>query len=79
MKRKILLLISVTTIIVASMVAVFSSNNISRMRGSFSPVNTWTGGHPGVVLFDIEPAGSGYTATRDQYGYLTGFFWLGNV
>jgi len=61
------------------MVAVFSSNNISRMRGSFSPVNTWTWGHPGVVLFDIEPAGSGYTATRDQYGYLTGFFWLGNV
>lgn len=31
------------------------------------------------MLFDIGTTNSGYTATRDQYGYLSGYFWLGNV
>ncbi len=37
------------------------------------------GGHPGKVLFDIDPVDSGSSSTIDTSGYLSGSFWLGNV
>jgi hypothetical protein len=79
MKRKILLPTLVVTLLFACIVGVFSATNNSRIRGSFSPLSSWTGGHPGVVLFDTAPAGTGEMAYRDQDGYLSGAFWLGNV
>ena len=79
MKRKILLSFSVLGVLLTCMVAVFSASSISKIRGSFTPNPSWTWGHPGVVLFDIGVTNSGYTATRDQDGYLTWFFWLGTV
>lgn len=79
MKRKILLPTLVFTVLFACIVGVFSATNNSRIRGSFVPLSTWTGGHPGVVLFDTAPAGTGEMAYRDQDGYLSGAFWLGNV
>lgn len=79
MKRKILLIgsgiiVSLVLILVAS-----SATSISRIRWSFQPVATWTGWHPGNIIFDIGSANSGYTATRDRDWYLSWFFWLGNV
>lgn len=79
MKRKILLIVSVSLISIASIFAVFSASSISRIRWSFLPVSTWTGGHPGNIIFDIWSYNSWFTATRDRDGYLSGFFWLGNV
>ena len=79
MKRKILLPTLVVTILFACIVGVFSATNNSRIRGSFSPLSSWTGGHLGIVLFDIAPVGTGEMAYRDQDGYLSGSFWLGNV
>ncbi|GAB0174789.1 MAG: hypothetical protein HHAS10_06680 [Candidatus Altimarinota bacterium] len=50
-----------------------------RIRGDFLPDNTWNGGHPGRVLFDIGTSNSGYYAGIDVDGKLSGYFWLGNV
>jgi hypothetical protein len=66
MKRKILLPTLVVTLLFACIVGVFSATNNSRIRGSFTPSSGWTGGHPGIVLFDIGNTNSGYTAIRDQ-------------
>lgn len=79
MKRKILLIFSVVTVCIVSIVAVFSATSISRIRGSFQPIVTWTGGHPWSIIFDIWSSNSWYNATRDQDGYLSWFFWLWNV
>lgn len=79
MKRKIWLASSVIIVLATCIVAVFSANSISRIRGSFTPDSSWTGWHPGNILFDIGSVNSGYTATRDADGYLSGFFWLGTV
>lgn len=79
MKRKILLPTLVFTILFACIVGVFSATNNSRIRGSFNPPVGWTGGHPGIVLFDTAPVGTGEMSYRDQDGYLSGNFWLGNV
>ena len=50
-----------------------------RIHGFFDPLDTWTGGHPGKVSFDIGTTNSGYNAGIDADGYLSGIFWLGNV
>lgn len=50
-----------------------------RIRGFFLPNDSWTGGHPGKVTFDIGDSNSGYAATIDTAWYLSGYFWLGNV
>lgn len=36
-----------------------------RIKGFFDPEPTWTGGHPGKILFDIGVTNSGSTAGID--------------
>lgn len=79
MKRKILLVLTIILTVFLWFIAVFSATNISKIRGSFEPVSSWTGWHPGRVIFDIGVSNSWYTAFRDQDWYLSWFFWLGNA
>ncbi len=50
-----------------------------RVRWYFSPIDTWNAGHPGKVIFDIGASNSGFAPIINVDGYLSGFFWLGNV
>ena len=50
-----------------------------RITGYFNPLDTWSGGHPGKVSFDIGTTNSGYSAGIDVDGYLSWVFWLWNV
>ena len=58
---------------------VLSMGNFFRIRWVFDPLDSWTGWHPGKILFDIGTVNSGSTSGIDVDGYLTGNFWLGNV
>lgn len=77
MKRKYFVFFLVV-LLLSSVIGAFSATRISKIRGYFSPISTWTGGHPGSVSFELWDL-SGYTATKDQDGYLSWYFWLGNV
>lgn len=50
-----------------------------RIHGDFMPSSSWSGGYPWRALFDIGNTNSGYQAGIDADGYLSGYFWLGNV
>ncbi len=53
--------------------------NFFRIRGFFTPIDTWPAGHPGKVIFDIWVSNSGYAPIINIDGYLSWVFWLGNV
>ena len=79
MNRKLLLAI---TLVFLLSIAVFNAGSVGRffrIKGDFLPDNTWSGWHPGRVLFDIEASNSGYYAGIDVEWKLSGYFWLGNV
>ncbi len=79
MKRKFFLVLSIIFIALTAFVSVFSAGRLFRIHGFFQPESTWTGGHPGLITLDIGTANSGYLATIDEAGYLSGAFWLWNV
>lgn len=79
MNRKLFFAIIVVFSFCLFIVSGFSVGDFFRIRGFFEPLDTWTGGHPGKVSFDLWSYNSGYTAGIDTDGYLSGRFWLGNV
>jgi hypothetical protein len=79
MKRKFFILLATLFVSLVLFVSVFSAGRIFRMRGIFVPESTWTGGHPGSIIFDIGDSNSWFTSTIDESWYLSGFFWLWNV
>lgn len=79
MNRKIIFAIIIVSLVWISAFDAFSIGKFFRIRGFFVPETTWTGGHPGKVLFDIGASNSALSAGIDVDGYLSGAFWLGNV
>jgi len=79
MNRKIFFAILSVLFVVFFLFEVFGEGQFFRIRGYFIPNESWTGGHPGKVTFDIGETYSGFAAGIDQDGYLSGTFWFGNV
>ncbi len=79
MNRKILLAITLVFLLSVAVFNVSSVGRFFRIKGDFLPDDTWNGGHPWRVLFDIEPTNSWYYAGIDVEGRLLWYFWLGNV
>lgn len=66
MKRKFFIVFLIVLVTTTLFVSVFSAGRTFRIKGFFQPESTWTGGHPGLVTFDIGLANTGYTATIDE-------------
>lgn len=79
MKRKFFIVFSVIIVLSTLILSVSSAGRTFRLRWFFEPENTWTWGHPGLVTFDLGAVNTGYVATIDEAGYLSWYFWLGNV
>lgn len=79
MNRKIFFAIIVTIITSCILFSAIGAGSSFRIRGFFTPNDSWTGGHPGKVTFDIGSSNSGFASIIDTDGYLSGYFWLGNV
>lgn len=79
MKRKFFIVLSLLLVFWTLFVSVNSAGRIFRIRGQFVPETSWTGGHPWMVTFDLWSTNSGYSSTIDESGYLSGYYWLGNV
>lgn len=79
MNRKVLFAIITFFIFWLLSFTVIGAGQYFRVKGSFVPNDTWTAGHPGGVTFDIGTSYSGYSATIDTDGYLSGVFWTGMV
>lgn len=79
MNRKIFFAILATFLCFFCLLEVIGAGQFFRIKGYFIPNDTWTGGHPGKVTFDIGASYSGFAAGIDLDGYLSGTFWLGNV
>ena len=71
MNRKVLF--AIITFLVSALLSltVIGAGQYFRVKGSFTPDDTWTAGHPGKVTFDIGNSYSGYSTVIDTDGYLS--------
>jgi hypothetical protein len=79
MNRKILFAMIVSIVMWVAIFDVAWVGKFFRITGDFLPDDTWSGWHPGKIIFDIGTTNSGYYAWVDAMGYLSGYFWLGKV
>lgn len=79
MSRKVLFAIIIFLVSSLSFFFVMSAGQYFRIKGSFTPDDIWTAGHPGKVTFDIGTSYSGSAAMIDTDGYLTGVFWVSKI
>lgn len=66
MKRKFFILFVVFFVSFTVVLSVFSASRLFRVRGLFNPETTWTGGHPGIITYELGSANSGYTSLIDE-------------
>ncbi len=79
MNRKTLFAIISFLLSAIIIMTVLGAGQFFRIKGYFNPDDTWLGGHPGKVTFDIGASNSGYASVIDTDGYLSGVFWLSKV
>jgi len=79
MNRKIFFAILLVLLGWAILFDALGAGQYFRIRWFFTPNDSWTWGHPGIVSFNIGTINSGSVATIDVDGYLSGAFWLGTV